>query len=155
MAPFQKNIFQSRDFDVKAPAIAFKDVWASPSNYAFTILLLLGGDVVARALAQLAGGRITPVAFSFGMSFLNDVVLYSKTPENYLLAHQMTGWVSYATTAINSAIGENKLMPGSDTACTVINVDNGQSRGNGSWVLGRAMRDFEFLDGFNCESEGQ
>ena len=38
----------------------------SPSNYAFTILLLLGGDVVARALAQLAGGKLTPVAFSFG-----------------------------------------------------------------------------------------
>jgi hypothetical protein len=54
-----------------------------------------------------------------------------------------TGWVSYATTAINSAIGENKLMPGADTPCTVINASNGQSRGNGSWVLGRAMRDFE------------
>ncbi len=34
-------------------------------------------------------------------------------------------------------------MPGSDTSCTVINVDNGQSRGNGSWVLGRIMRDYE------------
>lgn len=34
-------------------------------------------------------------------------------------------------------------MPGADTACSVINVDNGQSRGNGSWVLGRIMRDFE------------
>ena len=34
-------------------------------------------------------------------------------------------------------------MPGADTPCTVINVDNGQSRGNGSWVLGRTMRDFE------------
>jgi hypothetical protein len=59
----------------------------------------------------------------------------------------MLGWVSYATSAINSAIGENKLMPGADTPCTVINVSNGQSRSNGSWVLGRLMRDFEFWMG--------
>jgi hypothetical protein len=59
----------------------------------------------------------------------------------------VTGWVSYATSAINSAIGENKLMPGADTPCTVINAENGQSRSNGSWVLGRAMRDFEYWMG--------
>ncbi|KAF2501714.1 hypothetical protein BU16DRAFT_500996 [Lophium mytilinum] len=122
MAPFYKHLLQPRDFDLNSPSAAFKAQWASPSNYAFTVLLLLGGDVVSRALAQLAGGRITPVAFSFG-------------------------WVSYATSAINSAIGENKLMPGADTPCTVINAANGQSRGNGSWVLGRAMRDFEYWMG--------
>jgi hypothetical protein len=59
----------------------------------------------------------------------------------------VTGWVSYATSAINSAIGENKLMPGADTPCTVINAENGQSRGNGSWIIGRAMRDFEYWMG--------
>ncbi|KAF2195114.1 hypothetical protein K469DRAFT_648722 [Zopfia rhizophila CBS 207.26] len=122
MAPFYKHFLQSRDFDLNAPSAAFEAQWMSPSNYAFTILLLLGGDVVSRALAQLAGGRITPVAFSFG-------------------------WVSYATSAINSAIGEFKLMPGADTPCTIINTENGQSRGNGSWVLGRAMRDFEYWMG--------
>jgi hypothetical protein len=53
-------------FDPSAPATLFRNEWKNPSNYAFTILLLLGGDVVARALAQLAGGRLTPVAFSFG-----------------------------------------------------------------------------------------
>ncbi|CAO2653875.1 Nn.00g106080.m01.CDS01 [Neocucurbitaria sp. VM-36] len=122
MPPFINHYLQHRDFDLNAPSAAFESVWASPSNYAFTILLLLGGDVVSRALAQLAGSRITPVAFSFG-------------------------WVSYATTAINSAIGENKLMPQADTPCTVINASNGQSRVNGSWVLGRAMRDFEYWMG--------
>lgn len=122
MAPFYKEFLEarrSREFDLNAPAANFEAVWRQPSNYAFTILLLLGGDVVSRALAQLAGGRFTPVAFSFG-------------------------WVSYATSAINSALGEMKLMPGSDTPCTVINASNGQSRENGSWVLGRAMRDFEY-----------
>ena len=55
-----------RSFDAGAPSLSFRNEWTNPSNYAFTILLLLGGDVVARALAQLAGGRLTPVAFSFG-----------------------------------------------------------------------------------------
>ncbi|KAH7130561.1 hypothetical protein B0J11DRAFT_602911 [Dendryphion nanum] len=122
MAPYLKETLQTREFDLNGPSPAFKALWVTPSNYAFTILLLLGGDVVSRALAQLAGGFVTPVAFSFG-------------------------WVSYAVSAINSAIGENKLMPGADTPCTVINAANGQSRSNGSWVLGRLMRDFEYWMG--------
>jgi hypothetical protein len=69
MAPFYEHVPRSRNFNLKAPSAAFEAVWVSPSNYAFTILLLLGGDVVSRALAQLAGGYITPVAFSFGMFF--------------------------------------------------------------------------------------
>jgi len=64
-----------RPFDASAPSTWFRNEWTNPSNYAFTILLLLGGDVVARALAQLAGGKLTPVAFSFGtvctLSFCN------------------------------------------------------------------------------------
>jgi hypothetical protein len=55
-----------RPFDASAPSTWFRNEWRSPSNYAFTILLLLGGDVVACALAQLVGDRLTPVAFSFG-----------------------------------------------------------------------------------------
>ena len=58
-----------RPFDASIPSALFREEWKSPSNYAFTILLLLGGDVVARALAQLAGGKLTPVAFSFGTVF--------------------------------------------------------------------------------------
>ena len=76
MAPFTKQMLQARELDFDAPAAAFKAQWASPTNYAFTILLLLGGDVVARALAQLAGGRFTPVAFSFGtVPLFTDVFL--------------------------------------------------------------------------------
>ncbi|KAI0877248.1 hypothetical protein GGS24DRAFT_488083 [Hypoxylon argillaceum] len=115
MAP----VLQDRAFNLNGPSAGFRNTWSSPSNYAFTILLLVGGNVVSMALAQLAGGRLTPVAFSFG-------------------------WVAYATNAINSAVGENKLMPPADTPCMIINVDNQQSRGNGSWILGRIMRDFEY-----------
>ncbi|KFY49938.1 hypothetical protein V495_00411 [Pseudogymnoascus sp. VKM F-4514 (FW-929)] len=119
MAPaLFSQLFPRRDFDTSAPTESFANEWANPSNYAFTILLLLGGDVIARALAQLAGGPVTPVAFSFG-------------------------WVSYATTAICSAVGENKLMPGADCPCEVINGKNGYVRSNNSFVIGRIVRDYE------------
>lgn len=66
MAPALRYLFSRRDWDSGAPSAAFANEWSQPSNYAFTILLLLGGDVINRALAQLAGGFVTPVAFSFG-----------------------------------------------------------------------------------------
>jgi hypothetical protein len=53
--------------------------WLNPSD-ALSILLLLGPDIVQRAVAQQAGRSITPVAFSFG-------------------------WVAYATGALLSAFG--------------------------------------------------
>jgi hypothetical protein len=39
--------------------------WSQPTDI-FSVLLILGGDVVNKALAQLAGGSVTPVTFSFG-----------------------------------------------------------------------------------------
>ena len=39
--------------------------WSQPSDV-FSVLLILGGDIVHRALAQLVGTGITPVTFSFG-----------------------------------------------------------------------------------------
>lgn len=122
MAPILQSLFARHDFDPSAPADAFASEWSQPSNYAFTILLLLGGDLINRALAQLAGGVITPVAFSFG-------------------------WVSYATSSVCAALGEYRLMPDADTACCIINGKNGFVRGNNSWVLGRMMRDYEYWMG--------
>ena len=63
------QIFAKRQFNAYAATAAFANEWSNPSNFAFTILLLLGGDVISRSLAQLAGGIVTPVAFSFGMFF--------------------------------------------------------------------------------------
>ncbi|EDU42064.1 hypothetical protein PtrSN002B_003841 [Pyrenophora tritici-repentis] len=106
-----------RVLDFGASSQEFSAQWKNPSDV-FSVLLILGGDVVARALAQLAGSGITPVAFSFG-------------------------WVAYAVTAVVSAVGENKLMPLPDCACKVINGKTGYVRDNCSWVLGRIVRDYE------------
>lgn len=56
-----------RAFEPGRPSSALSEQWKNPSDV-FSVLLILGGDVVARALAQLAGSRLTPVAFSFGKS---------------------------------------------------------------------------------------
>ncbi|KAL7626116.1 hypothetical protein AAE478_002886 [Parahypoxylon ruwenzoriense] len=115
MAPMLSLIL--RAFDPGLPSNEFTDQARNPTDV-FSVLLILGGDVVARALAQLAGSGVTPVAFSFG-------------------------WVAYAVTAVVSAVGENKLMPNADFQCKVINGENGFVRDNYSWIIGRLVRDFE------------
>ncbi|KAF5699217.1 hypothetical protein FMUND_14859 [Fusarium mundagurra] len=109
--------FVRRAFDPGLPSSEFSNQWKHPSDV-FSVLLILGGDVVAGSLAQLVGSRFTPVAFSFG-------------------------WVAYAITAVVSAIGENKLMPPADFSCMVINGETGYTRDNQSWIIGRMVRDFE------------
>ena len=44
---------------------SIRDQWSQPKEV-FSILLLVGGEVIARALAQLSGNGLTPVMFSFG-----------------------------------------------------------------------------------------
>ncbi|KAJ5698329.1 hypothetical protein N7462_000334 [Penicillium macrosclerotiorum] len=105
-----------RTFDAAQASDEFSKQWANPGDI-FSVLLLLGGDVVNRALAQLAGTRVSPVAFSFG-------------------------WVAYAMSAVASAVGENRLMPPPDCACKVINAETGHIRENSSWIIGRIVRDF-------------
>ena len=87
-----------------------------------SVLMLLGGEVIQKALAQLAGEAITPVAFSFG-------------------------WVTYSINALLSAVGENRLLPEPDIAAVLINCNNSYARPNASWVLGRILRDFDYWKG--------
>jgi hypothetical protein len=49
--------------------------WAHPADV-MSVLLLLGGEIVNKALAQLAGGTITPVAFSFGVPTTLDITCF-------------------------------------------------------------------------------
>jgi hypothetical protein len=105
--------------DPAATADGLRHQFTQPSDV-FSILLLLGPDVIAQAIAQLAGGILTPVTFSFG-------------------------WVAYAVSALLSVGGENKLMPlASDGAAVeVINGSSGYTRSNSSWVIGRIIRDYK------------
>lgn len=92
--------------------------WRNPGNV-LDLLLIVGGDVVQIALAQMTGDQWpTPVVFSFG-------------------------WVAYAFTALGSAVGDNRLLLLADQPSILINGKSGYSRTNQSWVLGRILRNFE------------
>ena len=65
--------------------------WQNPGDI-FSLLLIIGGDIIQKAIARLAGVRlmgvhVNPVAFSFG-------------------------WVAYGFMTLASALGHEKLMPG-------------------------------------------
>lgn len=70
MAPFLTNLI-SRNIHHSRVAGNFSDQLTQPGDV-FTILLILGGDVIARAMAQVAGSGPSTVAFSFGMSLLSS-----------------------------------------------------------------------------------
>ena len=62
--------------------------WLNPTDVS-TILMVIGGDVVQKALAQSTGKPFTPVCFSFGC-------------------------VAYAFTALVDIIGDGRLLPAPD-----------------------------------------
>lgn len=62
--------FPRRRLQPSTPSREFFQQWTHPSD-AFSVLLILGGDVIGRALAQLVGTLVTPVAFSFGKPSLS------------------------------------------------------------------------------------
>jgi hypothetical protein len=98
-------------------SINLSQQWVSPSEI-LAVLLLIGGNIIQMALAQLSGSPIVPVAFSFG-------------------------WASYAFSALLSAVGDRKLMPSPEFASIIVDAQSGDIRPNNSWVLGRILRDME------------
>lgn len=91
--------------------------WTNPSEVT-TVLMIIGADVVQKALAQTTGCWYTPVCFSFG-------------------------WVPYSFTALISVLGDGRLLPEPDVGCKVINLNSGYARDNKNWVIGRLLRDSE------------
>lgn len=83
--------------------------------------MLVGGDVIQRALAQQTGGRSAmppPVVFS-------------------------CGWVAYAFSALLSAVGNKSFLPDPDVAAVIASSEWGYQRSNNSWIIGRLLRDYE------------
>ena len=110
------------------PSEALRLQWSNPGDI-LSLLLLIGGDIVQKALAQFAGVKVplfhresslslTPVAFSFG-------------------------WVAYTFMSLTSIFGDNQLLPEPDCKLLVVNCSNAYVRENRSWALGRILRDHE------------
>lgn len=89
--------------------------WTNPSDV-LSVLLIIGGDIVQKALAQTAGGLFTPVCFSFG-------------------------WVAYSLTALVGIVGDGRLLPEPDYPVKVFNLQSGYARENKNWIIGRILRD--------------
>ncbi|SCV25254.1 uncharacterized protein FFB14_00147 [Fusarium fujikuroi] len=98
-------------------ASALAGQWRNPAGF-MSLLMIIGGPVIQSALAQLTGPSFVPICFSFG-------------------------WVSYAFSTISVLVGDGRLMPLADYACKVINLENGYTRTNRSWIVGRLLRDLE------------
>lgn len=101
----------------ESTASALSGQWINPTDVS-TILMVIGGDVVQKALAQGTGKYFTPVCFSFGC-------------------------VAYAFTALVDIIGDGRLLPAPDYPVKVFNLTSGYGKENRNWVLGRILRDLE------------
>jgi hypothetical protein len=91
--------------------------WSNPGDV-LSLLLIIGGDIVQKALAQSTAGRVPHVCFSFG-------------------------WVAYSFTTLVGVIGDGKLLPPPDYPVKVFNLETGYVRENKNWILGRILRDNE------------
>lgn len=92
--------------------------WKGPGDVV-SLLMIINGDMVQKALAQLSGDTFVPVAFSFG-------------------------WVVFSIQAFSTALGTGRLMPAPDMESIVINLRSGHQRVNRSWILGRLLRDWDY-----------
>lgn len=105
--------------DAQTTANDFRDQWTNPSDI-FSLLLLVGGDVIQKALAQFTLNRFRPMAFSFG-------------------------WVAYAFSHLLFAVGNLKALPDPDCPCTITRASSVPTTStNQSWLLGRLVRNHEY-----------
>ena len=116
------------------PQEELQEQWANPSDI-LSLLLLVGGDVVQKAIAQMVGPQIrqyrspwnasiAPVAFSFG-------------------------WVAHGFSNLLAACGDMRLMPTGDPPAIFVNCGNGYVRETRSWVQSCLLRDHVSKHGIN------
>jgi hypothetical protein len=123
------NLMAILDSETPNLSGALHSQWSNPSDI-LSVLLIVGGDIVQKAIAQLSGFFIQP---------------FSRSPKIYIVPVAFSfGWVAYSFATLLSVVGDMRLMPSSpDCPSIVINGNNGFVRSNASWVLGRILRDQE------------
>ncbi|KAI1113981.1 hypothetical protein F5Y14DRAFT_441559 [Nemania sp. NC0429] len=96
-----------------------RNQWVTPGDI-FSVLLILGGDVIQLALASISGRRFTPLSFSFG-------------------------WVAYALSAVLGTIGDHRLIRcAPELSLLTFNLKSGYARNNKSWILSRLLKNYSF-----------
>lgn len=133
---------------------ALKDQLINPADI-FTLLFLVGGNVVQTALAQNAGFRTcelplwgTPkvkdwkpddprARWRWSVRFSPPIFCFTPVVFSF-------GWISYAFTTLATFAGGETLMLTSTAQCIVMEGSSGHTRTNTSWVIGRLWRDYAF-----------
>ncbi|EPS35393.1 hypothetical protein H072_11232 [Dactylellina haptotyla CBS 200.50] len=123
------------DTDTSLPTILLNQ-WKNPSDI-LSLLLLIGGEIVQKAIAQLVGLRV-PHKRHLHNEQDDNAYFFTLTPVAFSF-----GWVAYAFNSLMAVFGNGSLMPEPDTNIIVVNTANGYVRENNSWVLGRFFRDYE------------
>ncbi|KAI0104641.1 hypothetical protein GGR51DRAFT_560904 [Nemania sp. FL0031] len=101
---------------------ALRGQWANPSDI-LSLLLVIGGNIVQKAIAQLMGCTIhLPGCTDRHVSIAPVVFLF--------------GWVSYAFLSLQSVVSGMRRMPTSDCPSLTGNCANGFARKTNSWILG-------------------
>ncbi|KAH6980668.1 hypothetical protein BKA56DRAFT_486084, partial [Ilyonectria sp. MPI-CAGE-AT-0026] len=96
------------------------------------LLLLICGDTVRKAIAQLIGYKLRlPGQFSRSSGVSISPVAFSF------------GWVAFGFSILLSAVGEMKLMLDNNSRVMVVNCSNGFAKQVSSWALGRLFRDHQ------------
>lgn len=109
--------------------------WRNPSDI-LSLLLLIGGDIVQKALAQLTGYCIKPGFGGRGAGRRNFHIPLAPVAFSF-------GWVAFGFTSLTSVLGKQQLMPAVERPALVMNCANSFARDNQSWLLERLLRDHE------------
>lgn len=103
-----------------------------------SVLLLIGGDVVQKAIAQLVGYEVRLYERQKPGAIPESIFAIPLTPVAFSF-----GWVAFSFTQLLSAFGDRRLMPLPEKSAIVVNCANAFQRDNNSWVLERLLRDHE------------
>ena len=127
-----------------SPSRIIKSQVRNPTGI-LAVLLIIGGETVQKACAQLVAGLRLP----YGERGTDnaDQKYFSFTPVAFSF-----GWVGYAFSTLASAFSDGALMPVADVPGLVLTV-GGQWKNNENWVIGRLLRDLEMEH--KRELEGQ
>ena len=127
--------------------------WKNPADV-LSLLLLIGGDIVQKAIAQMVGYHFQPLsprqrkvvqdAADGGEIRLQPFNSISLTPVAFSF-----GWIAFGFSQLMSVVGDGRLLPPPEQSAIVVNCANGFQRSNSSWMLDRLLRDHEIRNPVN------
>src|SRR3569833_339824 len=106
-----------------------RDQWSNPADV-LSLLLLIGGDIVQKAIAQSIGYSIRLPGRSKAAPESRRFIPAPLAPVAFSF-----GWVAFGVNQLLSAVGERRLMPVPENVAVVVNCANAFQRENRSCVL--------------------